>query len=728
MYFLGNRVAQPLGPGSKEKKSALVALGTFVGLSLEHEQGKIACGRAIASVVGVSWDETCYSRGDTITLEGMNRLLAGAVRWHIDSGRTPARALVRDLVTLNSAPAWDDYEWDMDMTTDLSEIATNIADSIAELAEAGPAPAGVDTSKVTEISRAAIRLEDASWRTALAAVQDWLHFPDTLDESSAAAFDDSLRASLEPASETGETELLQALQERLDHATGFRRDFVDALNEEQEGGVTLETASAQWESEWLALEEAEEASEVATPINAKAEVWPIFQFRQHAEDRELELSPSYQRADVWPTGDAQLLIESILRGIPLPSVIVLEHNTNEGQKYEIVDGKQRLTAILRFTGSHPKALETVEQKAKEWGTEEAAAIFRTNYPAFKKLWRKHEMTPLTLKVERELYFPFPLRSAGAAVPGILADVAGRYYTDIRHVVIDVVGSKRPIRALFEQATDYKVPIIIYSGTNPRQVHEVFSLYNKQGKHLNAEEIRNAAYHQIALMRALLVTAGDSPNVGTVAPFLEDIWDDLSSTSRNLAAYGFGDAGYKRTKALSWVAATLLMEDPGLEGRSTSAHINSLLKRVQDHAADPLHSEVRVAELMSLLDRAVDLQASVPDEVWAPKFKNSLGRGRWQELQLVATLVAFAGAAVVHRDGARALVEDDDVLQALEDSTRSLRRPTKTQSKEQWQFIADAVRSILAALRTDPLTADVALREQFGSSGLSELASLSSGQG
>ena len=35
MYFLGNQPAEPLGPGSKEKKSALVSMGRFVGLELD---------------------------------------------------------------------------------------------------------------------------------------------------------------------------------------------------------------------------------------------------------------------------------------------------------------------------------------------------------------------------------------------------------------------------------------------------------------------------------------------------------------------------------------------------------------------------------------------------------------------------------------------------------------------------------------------------------------------
>ena len=34
----------------------------------------------IAAAVGATWDAECYSRGDTITLTGLNRLLEGAGR------------------------------------------------------------------------------------------------------------------------------------------------------------------------------------------------------------------------------------------------------------------------------------------------------------------------------------------------------------------------------------------------------------------------------------------------------------------------------------------------------------------------------------------------------------------------------------------------------------------------------------------------------------------------
>src|SRR5687768_125796 len=75
MYELAGLPVEPLGPGSKEKRSALEAFGRAVGLDLTGVRTKVVCGGEIAAKLDVAWDTACYSAGDTITLVGMNRLL-----------------------------------------------------------------------------------------------------------------------------------------------------------------------------------------------------------------------------------------------------------------------------------------------------------------------------------------------------------------------------------------------------------------------------------------------------------------------------------------------------------------------------------------------------------------------------------------------------------------------------------------------------------------------------
>lgn len=726
MYFLGNRVVEPLGPGSKEKKSALVALGRFVQIDLEPVPGKHECARLIADAVGVSWDESCVSAGDTVTLTGLNRLVDGAVMAHINSGTRPVRSLMRDLTSVRPAPRWDERE-DDDVAADLTEVEQNIADAIAELASGGATPLKFDASWPPDSSGTTISLADGSWRTPLAAVQGWLYLPASIDETDSGSFDRSLAHLLGITGSTGTPgpELFERLQQRLERAVAHRQAFLEVLDSEAEGLATLESASVSWEAAWEEVEEVEEA-EASGPIKAEASTWPIAQFRQYAMDGEMDLNPSYQRADVWQTADAQILIESVLRGIPLPSVILLQRNTDDGDRYEIVDGKQRLTSLLRFTAAHPKALATVRVKAAEWGEtpDDMLDLFTTDYPRFRKMWRKHEATNLSAKREKELFFPFALRSTNTpALSGDLEQLRGRYYSEIKSLAIQVGNAKKKIRALFEEVSDYRIPVIVYFEATSRQIHEVFSLYNKQGKHLNAEEIRNAAFHELDFMRALLATAGDTDGIDRVAPFLAPVWNDVSSTGRALAdpsgPYAMPDAGYKRTKALSWVAAALLMEDESASTRSTTAHVNNLLKRIETHADDPLRSQQAVTQAMSLLDAAVDAHQAAPPQIWASKFRST--QARWQELQLVASLVALAAAStVLGNDLSDRIDERADELRAASDRWA---RPTKSQSREQWQFIGGVVREFLDVLGVSAEAADGEIRSQFGTSGLQALVSL-----
>lgn len=728
MYYLGNKVVETLGPGSKEKKSALTALGTFLGLDLEKVSGKHECGRRIAEHLGVAWDSTCISGGDTITLVGLNRLLDETINAHIRSGASPIRSLVREIVNLNPAPRWDDREED-DVAADLSELEQNMAEAIVELASGGPQPISVDLSSPLDYTNVSFALEDGTWRTPLAAVQGWLRLPGEIDTRDHASFDQSLRdlLGMTASNHDNQHELFERLQERLERAVSQRQYFQQLMDSESDGSATLETATAEWEAAWGEVEEGEEA-EAGGPIKAEAATWPIAQFGQYAMDGEMDLNPSYQRADVWPTADAQLLIESVLRGIPLPSVILLQRNTVDGDRYEIVDGKQRLTSLLRFTGAHPKALATVEAKATEWGVspEEMRDLFTSDYPRYKKAWKKNETTNLTAKQEKELYFPFALRSGNVpTLSGDLDQLKGRYYSDIKPLAVQVGNAKKKIRALFEEVSDYRIPVIVYFEATSRQIHEVFSLYNKQGKHLNAEEIRNAAFHELDFMRALLATGGDTDGIERVAPFLKPVVGLIESTGDALreptGPYALPDAGYKRTKALSWAAAALLMEDENASTRSTTAHVNNLLKRIQDSKNDPLRDQAAVRDVMVLLSASLDAHQEAPPEAWSPKFRNAQTGARWQELQLVASLVALAAAsAVVGRDLTDLMDESAEEIRA---ASARWKRPTKTQSRQQWQFIGGVLSEFLGALKIEPLEADSIIRRRFGSSGIQGLLQL-----
>ncbi|MCO7237923.1 hypothetical protein [Aeromicrobium sp. CnD17-E] len=71
---------QTLGPGSKERKSVLVDLADGLGSTVDRSLPKPALAEAIVRELGGSWDDSCWSSGQTITLEGLNRVLDAAER------------------------------------------------------------------------------------------------------------------------------------------------------------------------------------------------------------------------------------------------------------------------------------------------------------------------------------------------------------------------------------------------------------------------------------------------------------------------------------------------------------------------------------------------------------------------------------------------------------------------------------------------------------------------
>lgn len=65
------------------------------------------------------------------------------------------------------------------------------------------------------------------------------------------------------------------------------------------------------------------------------------------KDGELVINPDFQRLFRWEIGQKSKLIESLLLGIPLPSIFVFE---KEDSKWELIDGLQRISTLLEFMG------------------------------------------------------------------------------------------------------------------------------------------------------------------------------------------------------------------------------------------------------------------------------------------------------------------------------------------------------------------------------------------
>lgn len=78
-------------------------------------------------------------------------------------------------------------------------------------------------------------------------------------------------------------------------------------------------------------------------------------FLMNYDDGELYFNPLYQRDYVWSSDDAQLLLDQIFDNQPLGALAVVLNKNGDNSKFcEIVDGRQRLTTLIRFVkGEYP---------------------------------------------------------------------------------------------------------------------------------------------------------------------------------------------------------------------------------------------------------------------------------------------------------------------------------------------------------------------------------------
>ncbi|HDO1375644.1 TPA: DUF262 domain-containing protein, partial [Aeromonas veronii] len=89
------------------------------------------------------------------------------------------------------------------------------------------------------------------------------------------------------------------------------------------------------------------------------------------EDGELDIHPEFQRVYRWSNEQKSKLIESILLGIPLPSIFVAQRKDGV---WDVVDGLQRISTILSFVGKLKREDNQLAQPLKLQATKYLPAL------------------------------------------------------------------------------------------------------------------------------------------------------------------------------------------------------------------------------------------------------------------------------------------------------------------------------------------------------------------
>lgn len=78
------------------------------------------------------------------------------------------------------------------------------------------------------------------------------------------------------------------------------------------------------------------------------EPWTVQAFQSQSLSGTLDVSPEFQRRGVWNPKAKMLLADSVVRGVPIGAITLYAEDSSGYDQYEVIDGKQRLTALLEF--------------------------------------------------------------------------------------------------------------------------------------------------------------------------------------------------------------------------------------------------------------------------------------------------------------------------------------------------------------------------------------------
>nr|WP_075259319.1 DUF262 domain-containing protein [Herbaspirillum camelliae] len=80
-------------------------------------------------------------------------------------------------------------------------------------------------------------------------------------------------------------------------------------------------------------------------------IYTVADFIGWQRSQTLVLSPSFQRRSVWTPGAKSFLIDTILRGLPMPIIFLRDQKANlktlQAQR-EVIDGQQRIRTVISY--------------------------------------------------------------------------------------------------------------------------------------------------------------------------------------------------------------------------------------------------------------------------------------------------------------------------------------------------------------------------------------------
>jgi hypothetical protein len=117
-------------------------------------------------------------------------------------------------------------------------------------------------------------------------------------------------------------------------------------------------------------------------IHVESSSQTISWFKDRLAEEKLVFKPPFQRNPVWLAKHKAYLIDTAIRGLPIPEVYIQKETDEEGDTiYSIVDGQQRIRTLLEFAQGNVELMETYSpsRDGQAWDdltTEERKAFWK----------------------------------------------------------------------------------------------------------------------------------------------------------------------------------------------------------------------------------------------------------------------------------------------------------------------------------------------------------------
>lgn len=173
-------------------------------------------------------------------------------------------------------------------------------------------------------------------------------------------------------------------------------------------------------------------------IDRKSNTMTISSLNEGRTLNKFNLDPEYQRKSVWSDEQQSLLIDSILKNIPIPPIFLRENIDKQGKtSFEVIDGKQRLTSIFKFIDNE---ISTIDDDTD------------------------------------------PLHES---------ELAGLTFSDLE--------DNDEFESILEEFWRYPLPIEYVYTKDDKVVDKIFDRLNRSGEKLNGQELRHSNYYDSPLI-------------------------------------------------------------------------------------------------------------------------------------------------------------------------------------------------------------------------------------